>query len=103
MPRPSAAALPSSRSGASTELVARNLIGKGRLARPFLIPDRLIPDRLIPASLSSLAGRSPHGKFRGPVQVRFALGNSLNIPAVKMLKAVGVGEMGKKEKKEKVR
>ncbi len=30
------------------------------------------------------------GKFRGPVQVRFALGNSLNIPAVKMLAKVGI-------------
>ncbi len=30
------------------------------------------------------------GKFRGPVQIRFALGNSLNIPAVKMLAMVGV-------------
>lgn len=30
------------------------------------------------------------GKFRGPVQARFALGNSLNIPAVKMLAMVGV-------------
>ncbi len=30
------------------------------------------------------------GKFRGPVQIRFALGNSLNIPAVKMLARVGV-------------
>lgn len=30
------------------------------------------------------------GKFRGPVQVRFALGNSLNIPAVKMLALVGI-------------
>jgi penicillin-binding protein 1C len=30
------------------------------------------------------------GKFTGPVQVRFALGNSLNIPAVKMLALVGV-------------
>src|SRR6185369_14952779 len=30
------------------------------------------------------------GKFHGPVQVRFALGNSLNIPAVKMLAMVGV-------------
>lgn len=30
------------------------------------------------------------GKFTGPVQVRFALGNSLNIPAVKMLAMVGV-------------
>lgn len=30
------------------------------------------------------------GKFHGPVQVRFALGNSLNIPAVKMLAMVGI-------------
>ena len=30
------------------------------------------------------------GKYRGPVQVRFALANSLNIPAVKMLAMVGV-------------
>lgn len=30
------------------------------------------------------------GTFRGPVQVRFALGNSLNIPAVKMLAMVGI-------------
>lgn len=33
------------------------------------------------------------GKFRGPSQVRFALGNSLNIPAVKMLALVGVKNM----------
>jgi penicillin-binding protein 1C len=33
------------------------------------------------------------GKFRGPVQVRFDLGNSLNIPAVKMLALVGVKNM----------
>lgn len=33
------------------------------------------------------------GKYRGPVQVRYALGNSLNIPAVKMLAMVGVKEM----------
>jgi penicillin-binding protein 1C len=32
------------------------------------------------------------GKFTGPVQVRFALGNSLNIPAVKMLALVGIKE-----------
>lgn len=32
------------------------------------------------------------GKFTGPVQVRFALGNSLNIPAVKMLSLIGVKE-----------
>lgn len=30
------------------------------------------------------------GKFRGPVQLRFALGNSYNIPAVKILAMVGV-------------
>lgn len=30
------------------------------------------------------------GKFRGPVQVRYALGNSINLPAVKMLAIVGV-------------
>jgi 1A family penicillin-binding protein len=30
------------------------------------------------------------GQFRGPVQVRYALGNSLNIPAVKMLAMVGI-------------
>lgn len=30
------------------------------------------------------------GKFRGPVQMRFALGNSLNIPAVKTLSLVGI-------------
>lgn len=30
------------------------------------------------------------GKYRGPVQIRFALGNSLNVPAVKMLAMVGL-------------
>ena len=30
------------------------------------------------------------GKFRGAVQLRFALGNSLNVPAVKMLARVGI-------------
>ncbi|MDP2860745.1 MAG: PBP1A family penicillin-binding protein [bacterium] len=32
------------------------------------------------------------GKFRGPVQLRFALGNSYNIPAVKLLGMVGIHE-----------
>lgn len=36
------------------------------------------------------------GKFRGPVQLRFALGNSLNIPAVKMLARVGVSDVMEK-------
>ncbi len=30
------------------------------------------------------------GKFRGPIQLRFALGNSVNIPAVKLLALVGI-------------
>ena len=30
------------------------------------------------------------GKFRGPVQLRFALGNSINLPAVKLTALVGV-------------
>lgn len=30
------------------------------------------------------------GQFRGPIQVRYALGNSINIPAVKMLAMVGI-------------
>lgn len=33
------------------------------------------------------------GKFRGPVQARFALGNSINLAAVKMLARVGVKNM----------
>ncbi len=33
------------------------------------------------------------GKFRGPVQVRYALGNSYNIPAVKMLAMVGIKDV----------
>lgn len=36
------------------------------------------------------------GKFRGPMQVRFALGNSENIPAVKMLAMVGVKDFMQK-------
>ncbi len=33
------------------------------------------------------------GKFRGPVKLRYALGNSINLIAVKLLKLVGVPEM----------
>jgi len=33
------------------------------------------------------------GKYHGPVQLRFALGNSLNIPAVKMLAQVGIKDV----------
>lgn len=34
-----------------------------------------------------------NGKFSGPVQMRYALGNSLNVPAVKMLALVGIRDM----------
>jgi len=37
--------------------------------------------------------RNYDGQFRGPVQVRFALGNSINVAAVKMIAMVGVKEM----------
>lgn len=30
------------------------------------------------------------GKYRGPIQIRYALGNSINVPAVKMLALVGI-------------
>jgi 1A family penicillin-binding protein len=33
------------------------------------------------------------GKFHGPVQLRFALGSSLNIPAVKLLSLIGLKDM----------
>ena len=33
------------------------------------------------------------GKFRGPILVREALGNSINVPAVKMLSLVGIKNM----------
>lgn len=36
------------------------------------------------------------GKYRGPIQLRFALGNSLNIPAVKMLAKVGIKDVMEK-------
>ncbi|OGD58417.1 hypothetical protein A3I57_00640 [Candidatus Beckwithbacteria bacterium RIFCSPLOWO2_02_FULL_47_23] len=41
----------------------------------------------------SYCPRNYDGKFHGPVQLRFALGNSFNIPAVKMLAANGVETM----------
>ena len=33
------------------------------------------------------------GKFRGPIQVRYALGNSINVPAVKMMAMVGIKDV----------
>ncbi|MCL5113608.1 MAG: PBP1A family penicillin-binding protein [Patescibacteria group bacterium] len=36
------------------------------------------------------------GKYHGPLQLRFALGNSINIPAVKMLARVGIKDVMQK-------
>jgi len=33
------------------------------------------------------------GKYRGPIQLRFALGNSINVPAVKLLAMVGIKDV----------
>ncbi|KKS82743.1 MAG: hypothetical protein UV59_C0054G0002 [Candidatus Gottesmanbacteria bacterium GW2011_GWA1_43_11] len=53
----------------------------------------------VPTEFPGGTGQPPYkpvnydGKYRGPQQVRFALGNSLNIPAVKILALVGVKNM----------
>ena len=53
----------------------------------------------VPTEFPGGTGQPPYkpvnydGKYRGPSQIRFALGNSLNIPAVKMLALVGVKNM----------
>jgi len=53
----------------------------------------------VPTEFPGGIGQPPYkpvnydGRFRGPVQVRFDLGNSFNIPAVKMLALVGVKNM----------
>lgn len=53
----------------------------------------------VPTEFPGGEGQPPYkpvnydGKYRGPQQVRFALGNSLNIPAVKMTALVGVKNM----------
>ncbi len=53
----------------------------------------------MPTCFGNIAGQKPYcpqnydGKWHGPVQMRFALGNSFNIPAVKMLALNGVHDM----------
>ena len=60
-------------------------------------PSTLILD--VPTEFRAGAGQPMYtpenydGKFRGPIQVRYALGNSINVPAVKMLGMVGIPEM----------
>ncbi|MBN1169325.1 PBP1A family penicillin-binding protein [Candidatus Woesebacteria bacterium] len=52
----------------------------------------------VPTEFPSGEGQDPYkpdnydGKFRGPVQMRYALANSINVPAVKMLALVGVAD-----------
>lgn len=52
-----------------------------------------VPSCFINPGQPSYCPRNYDGRFRGPVQLRFALGNSLNIPAVKMLKMNTVHDM----------
>jgi len=58
----------------------------------------------VPTQFGGGAGQPPYapvnydGKFRGPIQVRFALANSVNVPAVKMLKLVGIDNVLKTAK-----
>lgn len=53
----------------------------------------------VPTEFPGGIGQPPYkpvnydGKYRGPQQVRFALGNSLNVPAVKMTGLVGIKNM----------
>ena len=57
----------------------------------FLIMD-------VPTEFPGGVGQPPYkpvnydGKYRGPIQLRYALGNSINIPAVKVLALVGIKE-----------
>lgn len=60
-------------------------------------PSTMIMD--VPTTFPGGEGQPPYepgnydGKYRGPIQVRYALGNSINVPAVKMLAMVGISDM----------
>ncbi len=86
--------------------VATSLRQPGSALKPFTYatafkagytPATLLMD--VPTEFPGGAGQPPYkpvdydGKWRGPVQVRFALGSSLNIPAVKMTALVGIKNM----------
>lgn len=56
-------------------------------------PSTVIIDLKTPFPQTGQADYVPEnydGKFRGPMQLRFTLGNSINIPAVKLLAMVGI-------------
>ena len=86
--------------------VALSLRQPGSALKPFTYatgfkagytPATVIMD--VPTEFPGGAGQPPYkpvnydGTFKGPVQVRFALGNSINIAAVKMTALVGVKNM----------
>lgn len=60
-------------------------------------PSTLLMD--VPTEFPGGEGQPPYnpvnydGKYRGPIQVRFALANSINVAAVKMLAMVGIKDM----------
>ncbi len=65
-------------------------------ARGTTSPGSIVLDE--PTQFRGAAGepyipRNPDGTFRGPVTIRYALANSLNIPALKTLNEVGVSTM----------
>ena len=86
--------------------VAMSLRQPGSALKPFTYatafkagytPSTVLMD--VPTEFPGGEGQPPYkpvnydGKYRGPQQIRFALGNSLNIPAVKMTGLVGIKNM----------
>lgn len=86
--------------------VAVSLRQPGSALKPFTYatgfkagytPATVIMD--VPTEFPGGAGQAPYkpvnydGKYRGPQQIRFTLGNSLNVPAVKMTALVGIKNM----------
>lgn len=67
----------------------------GRALDVGIAPNHILPD--VPVTYASEIGDySPENydkKFRGPVLLRNALANSLNVPAVELLKEIGVTEL----------
>ncbi|HTX58546.1 MAG TPA: penicillin-binding protein 1C [Verrucomicrobiae bacterium] len=66
------------------------------LERRTILSTTILPDA--PASYAIASGKlyTPadySGRFSGPVRVRYALANSLNLPAVRVLSSLGVGAL----------
>jgi 1A family penicillin-binding protein len=65
-------------------------------SRGTMSPGSIVMDE--PTQFRGAAGepytpRNPDGRFHGPVTVRYALANSLNVPALKVVNDVGVQQM----------